>query len=87
MWYLGGSQLEPPLAKDPGIIFFLFFTLASAMAFISLSCSRAAVTMSLKDRLGIVPDGLAVGLYARYDRGSLSSHLDRHDMSHIEPGC
>jgi hypothetical protein len=29
MWYLGGAPLEPPLAEDPGIILFLFFSSAS----------------------------------------------------------
>jgi hypothetical protein len=37
MWYLGGALLEPPLAEDASIILFLFFSSASAMAFISLS--------------------------------------------------
>jgi hypothetical protein len=37
MQYLGGVPLEPPLAEDVGIILFLFFSLASATAFISLS--------------------------------------------------
>jgi hypothetical protein len=30
MWYLGGAPLELPLPADPGVIFFLFFSLASA---------------------------------------------------------
>jgi hypothetical protein len=37
MRYLGGAPLEPPLAEDARIILFLFFSSASAMAFISLS--------------------------------------------------
>jgi hypothetical protein len=37
MWYLGGAPLELPLSGDPGIILFLFFSSASAMAFIILS--------------------------------------------------
>jgi hypothetical protein len=35
--YFGGAPLEPQLADDLGIILFLFFSSASAMAFISLS--------------------------------------------------
>jgi hypothetical protein len=39
MWYLGGASLRPPLTEDPGIILFLFlfFSSASATAFIVLS--------------------------------------------------
>jgi hypothetical protein len=37
MRYLGGAPLELPLIEDPGIILFLFFSSASAMAFIILS--------------------------------------------------
>jgi hypothetical protein len=37
MRYFGGAPLELPLPADPGIIFFLFFSSAAAMAFIILS--------------------------------------------------
>jgi hypothetical protein len=46
MRYLGGAPLEPPLAEDAGIVLFLFFSMASAMAFISLSSSMKALTNS-----------------------------------------
>jgi hypothetical protein len=51
MRYLGGAPLELPLAVDPGIILFLFFSSASAMAFIILSWSMAALANSLYDKL------------------------------------
>jgi hypothetical protein len=47
MQYFGGAPLEPQLAEDTGIILFLFFSSASAMTFISLSWSMAALTNSL----------------------------------------
>jgi hypothetical protein len=37
MWYFGGAPLELLLPADPGIILFLFFSSASATAFIILS--------------------------------------------------
>jgi hypothetical protein len=43
--------LELPLPVDPGIILFLFFSSASAMAFIILSWSMAAMANSLYDKL------------------------------------
>jgi ABC-type molybdate transport system permease subunit len=51
MQYLGGAPLELPLPVDPGIILFLFFSSASAMAFIILSWSMAALAYSLYDKL------------------------------------
>jgi hypothetical protein len=51
MRYLGGALLELPLPADPGIILFLFFSSASAMAFIILSWSMAAMANSLYDKL------------------------------------
>jgi hypothetical protein len=51
MWYFGGVPIELPLPADPGIILFLFFSLASAMAFIILSWSMAALANSLYDKL------------------------------------
>jgi hypothetical protein len=68
---MGGALLERPLPADLGIIFYLFFSSNSAMAFIILSWSMAALTNSLYDRLakcirrsyrdgesGVVQDGL-----------------------------
>jgi hypothetical protein len=43
MQYLGGAPLESPLVDDACIILFLFFSLTSVMAFISLSWSMAAL--------------------------------------------
>jgi hypothetical protein len=43
MQYLGGAPLELPLPADPGIIIFLFFSSATAMAFIILSWSMVAL--------------------------------------------
>jgi hypothetical protein len=54
MRYLGGASLEPPLAEDPGIILFLFFSSTSATAFIVLS-------IHCKTGWGTEPGGLAVG--------------------------
>jgi hypothetical protein len=51
MQYFGGAPLELPLPADPGIILFLFFSSASATAFIILSWSMAALTNSLYDKL------------------------------------
>jgi hypothetical protein len=51
MRYLGGAPLEPPLTEDLGIIVFHFFSSASAMAFINLSWSMAALANSLYDKL------------------------------------
>jgi hypothetical protein len=51
MWYLRGAPLELPLPANPGIIFFLFFSLASAAAFIILSWLVAALANSLYDKL------------------------------------
>jgi hypothetical protein len=51
MQYLGGALLEPPLPGDPGFILFLFFSLALAMAFISLSWLMTALTNLLYDSL------------------------------------
>jgi hypothetical protein len=49
MRYFRGAPLELPLLADPGII--LFFSLASAMDFIILSWSMAALANSLYDKL------------------------------------
>jgi hypothetical protein len=49
MQYFGGAPLELPLPIDLGIIFFLFFSSASATAFIILSWSVAALANSLYD--------------------------------------
>jgi hypothetical protein len=49
MRYFRGAPLELPLLADPGII--LFFLLASAMDFIILSWSMAALANSLYDKL------------------------------------
>jgi hypothetical protein len=51
MWYLGGAPQEPALTEDLGIILFLFFSSTSAMAFINLSWSMAALANSLYDKL------------------------------------
>jgi hypothetical protein len=51
MQYFRGAPLELPLPADPGIIFFLFFSLATATAFIILSWSVAALANSLYDKL------------------------------------
>jgi hypothetical protein len=51
MQYFGGAPLELPLPEDPGVILFLFFSSASAAAFIILSWSMAALTNSLYDKL------------------------------------
>jgi hypothetical protein len=51
MRYLAGAPLERPLPADPDIILFLFFSSASAAAFIILSWSMAALVNSLYDRL------------------------------------
>jgi hypothetical protein len=51
MWYFGGAPLKLPLPTDPGIILFLFFSSASATAFIILSWSMAALANSLYDKL------------------------------------
>jgi hypothetical protein len=51
MRYFGGAPLELPLPADPGIILFLFFSLASATAFIILSWSLAALANSMYDKL------------------------------------
>jgi hypothetical protein len=51
MWYFGGAPLELPLPADPGIILFLFFSSASAMTFIILSWSMAALANLLYDKL------------------------------------
>jgi hypothetical protein len=37
MRYLGGAPLELPLPVDAGIIFFLFLSSTTAMAFVNLS--------------------------------------------------
>jgi hypothetical protein len=50
MRYFGGAPLELPLPVDSGIILFLFFSLASAMVFIILSWSMAALANSLYDK-------------------------------------
>jgi hypothetical protein len=47
MWYFGGAPLELLLPADPGIILFLFFSSASAMAFIILYWLVAALANSL----------------------------------------
>jgi hypothetical protein len=47
MRHLGGAPLELPLPVDPGIILFLFLSLASATAFIILSWMMAALANSL----------------------------------------
>jgi hypothetical protein len=47
MWYQGRALLP----VDPGIILFVFFSSASAMAFIILSSSMAALANSLYDKL------------------------------------
>jgi hypothetical protein len=51
MWYVGGAPLELPLPADPGFILFLFFSSASATAFIILSWSMASLAKSLYDKL------------------------------------
>jgi hypothetical protein len=51
MLYFGGAPLELPLPADPGMILFLFFSSASAKAFIILSWSMAALANSLYDKL------------------------------------
>jgi hypothetical protein len=51
MRYLGGAPLELLLSVDLGIILFLFFSSASATAFIILSWSMAALANSLYDKL------------------------------------
>jgi hypothetical protein len=51
MQYFGGAPLELLLPEDLGIIFFLFFSMASATAFIILSWSMAALANSLYDKL------------------------------------
>jgi hypothetical protein len=51
MWYFGGAPLELPLPVNPDIILFLFFSSASAMAFIILSWSMAALANLLYDKL------------------------------------
>jgi hypothetical protein len=51
MRYFGGAPLELPLLEDPGIILFLFFSSSSAMAFIILYWSMAALANSLYDKL------------------------------------
>jgi hypothetical protein len=53
MRYFGGGPLELPLPADPGIIIFLFFSSASAMTFIIVSWSMAALANSLYDKLEI----------------------------------
>jgi hypothetical protein len=45
MRYFRGAPLELPLQADLGIIRFLFFSLALAMAFIILSWLMAALTI------------------------------------------
>jgi hypothetical protein len=55
MRYLGGALLETPLANDPSIILSIFFSSASAMAFIGLFWSMAALTNTLYDRLVNIP--------------------------------
>jgi hypothetical protein len=37
IWYFKGAPLDPPLLEDLGMILFLFFSSASATAFIVLS--------------------------------------------------
>jgi hypothetical protein len=49
--YFGATLLELPLPADPDIILFLFFSSASATAFIILSWSMAALANSLYDKL------------------------------------
>jgi hypothetical protein len=49
MQYLGGAPLKLPLLANPAIIIFFFFSSTSAMAFIILSGSMAALTNSLYD--------------------------------------
>jgi hypothetical protein len=51
MRYFGGAPLELPLPADLGIILFLFFSSASATAFIIISWSMAALANSLYDKL------------------------------------
>jgi hypothetical protein len=51
MRYLGGASLELLLLADPGIILFIFFSMASAMAFIIHSWSMATFGNSLYDKL------------------------------------
>jgi hypothetical protein len=51
MRYFGRAPLELPLLVHPGIILFLFFSSASAMAFIILFWSIAALANSLYDNL------------------------------------
>jgi hypothetical protein len=51
MRYFGGVPLELPLSVDLGIILFLFLSSASAIAFIILSWSMAALANTLYDKL------------------------------------
>jgi hypothetical protein len=51
MWYFGRAPLELSLPVDLGIILFLFFSSASATAFIILSWSMAALANSLYNKL------------------------------------
>jgi hypothetical protein len=51
MQYFGGPPLELPLLADLGIILFLFFSSASATAFIILSWLMAALTNLSYDKL------------------------------------
>jgi predicted neutral ceramidase superfamily lipid hydrolase len=52
MRYLGGAPLDQPLPEDPGMIFFLFFSLSLAQAFIDPSLLMAVLASLLYDRLG-----------------------------------
>jgi hypothetical protein len=47
MQYMGGAPPDPPHPEDPGMILFLFFSSASAKAFIILSWSLATLAKSL----------------------------------------
>jgi hypothetical protein len=51
MRYIGGALLKLPPPADPGTILFLFFSSASATAFIILSWSMAALANSLYNKL------------------------------------
>jgi hypothetical protein len=51
MWYFRVAPLELPLPAGPGINLFLFFSSASATAFIILPWSMAALANSLYDKL------------------------------------
>jgi hypothetical protein len=52
MWYFRGAPPDPPIPEDPGMILFLFFSLASATAFIILSWSMVALAKVIIGQVG-----------------------------------